>query len=372
MQKFNSKMIIEALQGFDKVIPKKHVYPVCEFLKIDSRGFTATDLETTIYRPFPGLPECLVPFREFMDAMNAIQGLCEIQVQDAIIQDESYIPEIEVDSEGNEVKPHIPQTMIITGNGKTFKIPVSNTDDYPETQTFEPEYKTVIPDLSRFIPFTSKDELKPAMNGVYIGSDITGTDAHRLITCKNPVFNPENPSIIIHTNVAKWIKQDTTIEYDSEKGCLYLPLRGKLYFNLIRDKYPEFKNVIPQNQPYTVYMLRDALIKTLNEAMKSANKTAHQVIFGFDSNFRELKIRAFDVDYDKEYSSSIPCKFKDNQTPDANFEYGMNAKLFIESLKTISDKVIGIQFKDANRAMTIEPSNGDIILNMPVMLNHYA
>ena len=346
MQKFNSKMIIEALQGFDKVIPKRHVCPVCECLKIDSRGFTATDLETTIYRPFPGLPECLVPFREFYDALQAIQGLCEIDRDNG--------------------------TLTITGNGKTFKIPVSNTDEYPETPTFEPEYKTVIPDLSRFIPFTSKDELKPAMNGVYIGSDITGTDAHRLITCKNPVFNPENPSIIIHTNIAKWIKQDTTIEYNSEKGCLYLPLRGKLYFNLIQDKYPDFKNVIPQEQPYTVYMLRDALIKTLTEAMKSANSTTHQVRFSFDSDFRELKIMAFDIDWDKEYSSSIPCKFKDNQTPESNFEYGMNARLFLESLKTISDKVIGIQFKDANRAMTIRPSNGDIILNMPVMLNHYA
>lgn len=372
MQKFNSKMIIEALQGFDKVIPKRHVLPECEYLKIDSKGFTATDLETTIYRPFPGLPECLVPFREFYDAMNAIQGLCEIQVRDAVIQYESYIPEITVDSEGNEIAPYIPQVMTITGNGKTFKVPVSNTDDYPETPTFEPEYKTIIPDLSRFIPFTSKDELKPAMNGVYIGSDIAGTDAHRLITCKNPVFNPENPSFILRGNVAKWIKQDTTIEYNSEKGCLYLPLRGKLYFNLIQDKYPEFANVIPQNQPYTVYMLRDALIKTLTEAMKSACQTTFQVRFSFDSDFRELKITAINIDYAKEYNNSIPCKFKDNHTPDSGFEYGMNAKFLIESLKTISDKVIGIQFKDASRAMTIQPSNGDVILNMPVMLNHYA
>ena len=50
------KMIVEALQGFDKVIPKRHVLPECECLKIDSRGFTGTDLEITLYRPFPGLP----------------------------------------------------------------------------------------------------------------------------------------------------------------------------------------------------------------------------------------------------------------------------------------------------------------------------
>lgn len=304
--KHHVKMILTALEGFENVIPKRHPLPICECLKMDPRGFHGTDLDTTIFTPFPNLPKCLVDFREFKDKIKGFRGIVELQIS----EDES---------------------LLITGENRVTKVPTVSGDDYPDSPEFNPEYKFIMPGIWDYKAFVSTDELKPAMNGVFVSPSvgIAMTDAHRLIRIPVKDLNPGQPEILLPPSCFAFLKTSRVIEFDSNRAEIQLPNRTRVNVKLISDKYPDIEAVIPTNNPYGFRVHRETLIRELIEACKCANKTIFQIRFVFNCN--NLRISTEDISYATEYGSQLVC-----QSLDVNpvVEMGFNGKFLTELLRS--------------------------------------
>ena len=339
--KINPSFLIKILAPMQAVIPKRHKLPIIECLKLDSQGFTGTNLEQTIHIPYKNLPEVCIDFREFTDTLKTLGN---------------RIVEMNLDSETFEIT--------FSTREMTMKMYGQNNESYPNINEFITGTKTTIPDLSGFVQFASKDECKPSMNGVFVGKDICATDAHRLKWEPNPYYKDEMPEFILPTFfISKLCNVTRTIELNESNELARIHLDfGYLQTNLIQDKYPEYANVIPALSETFVRVNRNQFISSLQACDKSANKTTHQVRLSLRST--EMSISTEDIDYSKEFKTTIPCEW--NGEPE--MEFGFNAKFLIECLKDCKGETVTLNLTTPNRARRIN----DNMLIMPVMIENTA
>jgi DNA polymerase III sliding clamp (beta) subunit (PCNA family) len=135
--KINPSFLLKMLAPMQVVIPKRHTLPIIECLKMDSTGFTGTNLEQTIHIPYKNLPEVCIDYRVFIDTLKTLGN---------------RIVEMNLDSETFEI-------TFSTGE-MTMKMYGQNNESYPNIKEFIPGTKTTIPDLSGFLKFASKDAFR--------------------------------------------------------------------------------------------------------------------------------------------------------------------------------------------------------------------
>jgi DNA polymerase III subunit beta len=144
----------------------------------------------------------------------------------------------------------------------------------------------------------------------------------------------------------------------------------KLICRLIDERYPDYENVIPKNNPNKMVIERSKFLSSLKRIAIFSNKTTHQIRLKITAD--ELTISAEDLDYSNEAVERIPCEYTGE-----SMEIGFNAKFLAEMLSNISASNITLELSLPNRAGLIIPDakeeNEDILmLVMPVMLNSYA
>lgn len=336
--KLHSKILMPVLDRLKPVIPKNHrILPVCECLKMDSTGFSGTDLETSINIPFPNLPEILVNFQEFYEAVKSFQGLFDMELNE--------------------------NTLVLSSGSQIIKIDTSGTEDYPENPEFTGLYRITMPEVRDMFGFCSTDDLKPAMNGLYVSPEgIAATDAHRLITKPGITgCHPDFTGCILPRDSFRHLLPGTIIDIGEHNAVIHGANRSKVICRLISDRYPDFKNVIPQKNKYHVSFNRSELIQVLNNALKSANKTTKQVAFKFTDI---CEVSSFDFDYNKEYKTRLDFATSTGIEP---MYIGINGAFFLDTLKVIQEPIITIELSAPNRAFVMR-SGDRVILNMPVMI----
>jgi len=337
--KINPSFLIKMLSPMQVVIPKRHRLPICECVKLDSTGFTGTNLEQAVHIPYKNLPEICIDYREFIDTLKTLGNrIVEMQV-----------------GENCEI--------VFTTGDMTMQI-VGCKDEFPEMPEFKPGIKTTLPILTDFTPFASKDEHKPAMNGIFVGKDVCSTDAHRMKFEPNPYHKEGNPGIVLPLIVAqKFCNEIRTIEINDKQEIARIHLEfGYLITNLITDKFPEYENVIPALSETFVKVGKQAIISGLQACDKYADKTTHQVRLSLTSD--KMTISTQDIDYAKEFSTNIPCEWNGEQ----GMEFGFNAKFLIECLKDCKADTVELNLTTPNRCGRINSN----MLIMPVMLSSYA
>jgi DNA polymerase III subunit beta len=144
----------------------------------------------------------------------------------------------------------------------------------------------------------------------------------------------------------------------------------KMICRLIDERFPDYENVIPQNNPNKLRIERTDLLSTLRRISIYSNKTTHQIRLKISAN--ELIISAEDLDYSNEATEKLACEYAGE-----DMEIGFNAKFMIEMLNNLSNKTISLEMSQPNRAgliLPIEQSENEniLMLVMPVMLNTYA
>ena len=335
--KINPSFLLKMLAPMQVVIPKRHILPIIECLKLDSQGFTGTNLEQTIHIPYKNLPEVCIDFREFTDTLKTLGN---------------RIVEMNLDSETFEI-------TFSTGE-MTMKMYGQNNESYPIIKEFITGTKTTIPDLSGFVQFASKDEHKPSMNGIFVSKDICSTDAHRLKWEPNQYYKEGNPNFILPTFfISKLCNTSRTIEINENQELARIHLDfGFLQTKLIQDKYPEYANVIPALSETFVRVNRNQFISSLQASMKSCNQTTFQVRLSLTGT--EMTISAEDIDYSKEFKTTIPCEW----TGEPEFEIGFNAKFLIECLRDCKGETVTLNLTTPNRVGRINEN----MLIVPVMI----
>lgn len=369
----SSSALLKQISGINGVVTTNPVVPILEnflFEIADSKlTITASDLQTSMITELPVEAKesgsIAIPARILMDTLKNLPD----QPVTFTIDEDSYSVELSSD------------------NGR-YKLAGENATDFPKVPGVADGYKVDMPSevLSRAISTSifaaSSDELRPAMTGIYMvlndsSATFVATDGHRLVRFRRVdiAADMEN-SIIIPKKALNLLKaslpsDNTVVSLEFTPSNAFFSFNNvKMICRLIDERFPDYENVIPKENPNTLKLAKDEFLNSLKRISIYANKTTHQVRLKITGS--ELQISAEDLDFSNEANERLACEYNGD-----DMEIGFNAKFLIEMLGNIDTKGIKVELSEPNKAGLLLPDGGDanedvLMLVMPVMLNNYA
>jgi DNA polymerase III subunit beta len=369
----SSNALLKQLNAVSGVITSSPVVPILEnFLFEINDGvltITASDLQTSMITEMPveskDKGKIAVPARILIDTLR---NLPEQPVNFSVDED-TYTIEISSD------------------NGR-YKLAGENATDFPKVPTASSNFSIEMPAailekaISNTIIAASNDELRPSMMGVFVdlsetSTTFVATDGHRLIRYRRvDLASDANTSIIIPKKSLNLLKSsiptDQTmarLEFNGSNAFISFA-NIQMICRLIDERFPDYQNAIPVNNPNQLFIDRAELLNSLKRISIYANKTTHQVRLKIAGS--ELQISAEDLDFSNEANERLACEYEGQ-----DMEIGFNAKFLVEMLSNLEAKRVCMHLSAPNRAGLITPAeqanNEDILmLVMPVMLTNYA
>jgi DNA polymerase III subunit beta len=370
----SSSVLLKQLSSIQGVITNNPVVPILEnFLFEINEGMlivTASDLQTSIITELQvessETGSIAVPAKILLDTLKNLPE----QPVTFSIDESSYSVEISSD------------------NGH-YKLAGENATDFPKVPDVQADFtvnnlstEVLYRAINNTIFATSSDELRPAMTGVYINFDDTnttfvGTDGHKLIRYRRvDVATDNGHSIIIPRKGLTLLKNilptdNTDVELNFNVSNAFFKFGStKLICRLIDERYPDYENVIPLENPIRMTIDRMEMLSSLKRISIYSNRTTHQVRLKITGS--ELLISAEDLDFSNEANERLVCEHIGD-----DIEIGFNARFLIEMLGNIETKQIELQLSAPNRAGLIIPKEQDenediLMLVMPVMLSNYV
>lgn len=371
----SSSYLLKNLNAISGVITSNPVVPILEnvLFEIESSNLliTASDLQTSV------IVELQVESKE--DGSVAIPAKI-------LIETLKNLPEQPVTF---SIDDHNYNIEINSDNGK-YKLAGENSADFPKVPTLNDGFTSSIDSgvlnsaISNTIFSTSTDELRPAMTGIFFklsnsSGTFVSTDGHRLVKyirtdikgdeVDHDMIIPRKSLNLLKSVIPSDKSTDINLEFNASNAFFSFE-NVKMVCRLIDERYPDYDNVIPNNNSNIVILNRSEILGSLKRISIYANKTTNQVRFKISGS--EILISAEDLDFSNEANERISCEHDGD-----NIEIGFNAKFLIEMLSNIESDKVRFKLSEPNRAGLIVPDNmsenEDItMLVMPVMLNDNA
>ncbi|MCW3075046.1 MAG: polymerase subunit beta [Flaviaesturariibacter sp.] len=273
---------------------------------------------------------------------------------------------------------------ITSDNGK-YKVMGENPDNFPkapvadDTTSFTMPSSALVTAINKTLFAVSNDDLRPAMTGVFfeLNKDyiqFVATDAHRLVRFKRTdVSCPQNDSFIVPRKPLNLLKSalpdnedELTINYNSnhlfvKHGTTQLSCR------LIDARFPDYKVVIPADNPYKLLVSKSQFQSALRRVSVFSNKSTNQVALNISGS--ELGLQAQDVDFSFEGAERMKCQYDGE-----DLTIAFNARFLIEMLNASDGEEVRIELSTPTKAGILRPTeveeNEDLLmLVMPLMLN---
>lgn len=281
-----------------------------------------------------------------------------------------------------DVDENIKGVTITSAYGK-YKLAGDSPDDFPDlpvqedAQTIFLNSDLISSALTKTLFATSNDELRMAMQGVYVQIEeasiiFVATDAHKLVkyTFKTE-RNEQVTSFIIPKKGLSLLKNalnsDEQIEISYNKNnCFFILGETQVIIRLIDAKYPDYNAVIPYDNANKLTLDRIDFLNSLRRIAIYANKSTNQVVLNITDG--SLTISAQDLDFSNEATEQLSCEYSGDP-----MNIGFNAKFLIEMLNVLNTEQINIKLSTPNRAGILVPSEQPveeelIMLVMPVMM----
>ena len=369
----SSAVLLKQLSAINGVITNNPIVPILEnfLFQLDKNTLTVTasDLQTVMITELEvdssDSGAIAVPARLLLDTLR---GLPE---QPATFK-------VDTDTFGTE---------IITENGR-YKLSGENPIDFPKVPvvnrslSVEMNADVLGAAIANTIFAVSSDDLRPAMTGVFVEltpehTNFVATDGHRLIRYRrSDVTAATESTMIIPRKALNLLKStlpsDTTlVKADFSQSNAFFSFGNiRMICRLIDERFPDYENAIPTNNPNVMSINRMELLGSLRRISIYSNKTTHQIRLKLSKD--ALQVSAEDLDYSNEASEKLNCDYDGEE-----MEIGFNAKFVVEMLGNLTSRMISLEMSVPNRAGLIIPSEkGDnedlLMLVMPVMLNSYA
>lgn len=273
---------------------------------------------------------------------------------------------------------------ITSDNGK-YKVMGENPDNFPKDPVSDIASAVSMPSsalvtaINKCIFATSTDELRPAMTGIFFelskkGLITVATDAHRLVRFSRlDVSCPENASFVVPKkplNLLKNVLPNTDEELQVSYNTNHLFVKHdstELVCRLIDARFPDYKVVIPVDNPYKLTVNKNDFQNALRRVSVFSNKSTNQVALTISGS--ELQLAAQDVDFSFEGNERMACQYDGE-----DLQIAFNAKFLIEMLSAADTSEVVIELSTPTKAGIIKPSeqaeNGELLmLVMPLMLN---
>lgn len=257
---------------------------------------------------------------------------------------------------------------ITSDNGK-YKVMGENPENYPkepvanEGNSFSISSSIFLNAIDKTLFAVSNDTLRPAMTGVFfeLSKDIlqlVATDAHRLACYKlkgmqikqnDSFIVPKKPLALLKTALPNNNDDDSlTISY-TNNHLFVQHNTTQLICRLIDARFPDYKVVIPTNNPYKLVVGKNELQQALRRINVFSNKSTNQVMLAISGS--QLQLSAQDVDFSFEGNERMTCQYDGE-----DMQISFNAKFLIEMLNAINGDEIKLELSTPNKAGIIKPT----------------
>jgi DNA polymerase-3 subunit beta len=141
----------------------------------------------------------------------------------------------------------------------------------------------------------------------------------------------------------------------------------QLSCRLIDARFPDYKVVIPTDNPYKLTVNRNDFQGALRRVGVFSNKSTNQVVLNISGS--ELQLAAQDVDFSFEGNERMKCQYNGE-----DMMIAFNAKFLIEMLSAAESDEVNMELSTPTKAGIIKPAEKDdneelLMLVMPLMLN---
>ena len=286
----------------------------------------------------------------------------------------------------DKIKFSVNEDFLIELNNKqgAYKITGRSPEEFPEdsekstSEKIKLQGEVLFNIINNTAYAASKDDLKPALSGVYFNFKKDGivsvaTDGHRLV--KNTVKENTNTdqSLIIPVKFLNIIKniinKKEKIIIDIKENSLSTKQKNLIIeTRVIKETYPDFNSVIPENNTMCANVKTQDLISCLKRVSIFSNRTTKQTVLDFSE--KGIVVSAQDPETSTSGKEHVDCEYNGE-----NITTSYNAKYLIDVLQHIKTREANIYLSAPLSAATIQEIENNekeetINLLMPLRLNN--
>ncbi len=369
----SSSALLKPIEQIAGVINPKSVLPILDYFLFDLKKgrltISATDLETSM--------TTVVNVESNADGKIAVPSKIMLETLKAL-------PEQPITFNADTDTLNI---EIVTDSGR-YKLSGQKPDDFPKMPKIESASSISVKAgslsnaIAKTIFATGTDEMRQALTGVLFelkkdGVNFVATDANRLVRFKNTAVKPtEEVNFVIPKKALNLLKsslptsEDAIAKIDYNKSNAFFSFgEVNLICRLIDEKFPDYKAVIPLENPNKLLINRLEFLGSIRRISIFSNKSTHQVRLKMAGS--SLTVSAEDLDFSNEAKEELGCTYDG-----VDMEIGFNARFLSDMLSALQSDDVTLNMSTPNRAGVLVPSSqheGEEItmLVMPLMLNTY-
>lgn len=344
-----------------KVYDKRTKLPILHHCLVDSGFIRMTDLETTVRMPIDDLRAYTLPVKVLQQILKTKPETLTVQLSD--------------DDPGH---------VRLAYDGKQLTCPSPDPDEYPVLRQMPYQH------LGRWLPetlqtlkqqtqFASTDELKPALNGIWIQQngvlESCATDGHMLryypaLQSEALEKTPKDFTGILSPKaiklLARFAKGPVQVYCSAEQLKFVLPNQVEVYTKLVDEQYPDFKPLLKTDAPNAMHLHTEDLLAAVRSAKPFANTATYQGIVQIQE--QKLHLIAEDPEQDLRFETAVPVEERSGD----RIKMGFNLQYFERLLKSMQAETLRWRYKSpiSGSIFTIPEQNGEgaISLLMPIRL----
>lgn len=368
----SSSVLSSRLMSIGRVIVQKNTIPILDCFCFDIQGttltITASDNDTTLTAKAE-LNECDSDVRFAVNAKTLQDAIKEIPDQplECYLNTESY--ELTVEYQNGQYK-------LMGQSAEEYPTPTISDETRLE---FDLECQKLVPSITRCMIAAANDTLRPQLNTICFDIhsqevSLVSSNGNQLALTKlaMPELNAEG-SYLLGTRPASLLKgmlakAEGNVHFSlGQRTAIVHTEEYSLTSRLVEGRFPNYRSVIPQDNPNIVTVNRLALVSALRRVLVFANAQAVLVKFRLGPN--TMNISSQDIDFGKSAEENMLCDYMG--TP---MRIAFKGSVLLDLINNIEGDDITLKLSDPSRAGLIVPAKqkeGEevLMLIMPSVFN---
>jgi len=368
----SSSVLSSRLMTIGRVIVQKNTIPILDCFCFDIQGttltITASDNDTTLTAKAE-LNECDSDVRFAVNAKTLQDAIKEIPDQplECYLNTESY--ELTVEYQNGQYK-------LMGQSAEEYPTPAISDETRLE---FDLECQKLVPSITRCMIAAANDTLRPQLNTICFDIhsqevSLVSSNGNQLALTKlaMPELNAEG-SYLLGTRPASLLKgmlakAEGNVHFSiGQRTAIVHTEEYSLTSRLVEGRFPNYRSVIPQDNPNIVTVNRLALVSALRRVLVFANAQAVLVKFRLGPN--TMNISSQDIDFGKSAEENMLCDYMG-----APMRIAFKGSVLLDLINNIEGDDITLKLSDPSRAGLIVPAKqkeGEevLMLIMPSVFN---
>lgn len=337
-----------------RVIVQKNNLPILDCFCFDIQGttltITASDNDSTLTTTL-ALNECDADARFAVNAKILQDAIKEIPEQPLEFYFNTETYEITIEYQNGQYK-------LMAQDADEYPIPAQAED---ENINLSLEAPLLLSGISRSLVAAANDVLRPQLNAVCFDIQegklsMVATNGNHMALTQYPLGETPNtgtfllgarPAGLLRNVLAK--EQGDVVIKLGQRSATFTTSEYTLSCRLVEGRYPNYRSVIPQDNPNIVTLNRQALVSALRRIMIFASPGVILVKFRLEAN--SINISSQDIDFGKSAEENIFCEYTGEP-----MRIAFNGTSLLELIQNIVSEDITLKLSDRSRAGIIVPA----------------